>query len=196
MDKGWIKLSRQIKEHWIWENPEKLKAWLDLLLMANHETKKVDMREGLVTVRRGQLVTSITKLAQKWGWSRERVRRFLNTLERDGMVTRKSTPFKTTLTIVNYGKYQGDRHSNETGNESTDKSTNESANESRTRKNKNEKENKEGAAPTPKVGAAPEEEEERVEVIPGYTQKELDESFIDGFIPMTEEEWEALGEDT
>lgn len=195
MDKGWIKLSRQIKEHWIWENPEKLKAWLDLLLMANHETKKVDMREGLVTVRRGQLVTSITKLATKWGWSRERVRRFLDTLERDGMLTRNSTPFKTVLTIVNYEKFQGDRHSNETANESTDKSTNKSANESRTRKNKNEKENKESAPSTSNEVSGAQEEEERIEVIPGYTQKELDENFLDGFIPMTEEEWNSLPEE-
>ena len=192
MDKGWIKLNRQIQDHWVWSDPEKLKAWLDILLMANHEAKKVGLREGLITIKRGQFITSIGKLAERWKWSRERVRRFLNILERDSMITRKSDTFKTTITVVNYGKFQGERHSNETTNETPNKSSNETSGETRTRKNKNDKEKKEGTAPTPDVGAVPKEEKERIEVIPGYTQEELDESFIDGFIPMTEEEWEAL----
>ena len=71
MDKGWIKIHRQMQEHWIWNDPEKLKAWLDILLLANHETKKVEMRDGLVSIRRGQFVTSIDKLAERWKWSEQ-----------------------------------------------------------------------------------------------------------------------------
>lgn len=149
MDKGWIKLNRKIQEHWIWDNPEKFRAWIDLLLMANHEKKKVEMREGLVTVNRGQLVTSIGKLAHRWGWSKEKVYRYLKTLECDGMLTRKSNAFKTVLTIVNYDKYQGRSNADESTDESTDKSSNESTDESRTRMNKNVKEEKEKPAALP-----------------------------------------------
>lgn len=175
MDKGWIKLSRQIQDHWIWEDPEKLKAWLDLLMMANIKTKKSDMREGLVTIRRGQIVTSISKLADRWKWSKERVRRFLCTLERDGMVTRKRDTFKTTLTIVNYAKFQGDRHSGETSDEYADETSNEYADETRLKKDKNDKRIKEGQAANSDEQAAAQEEEE--------------------YVGMTDEEWEALGED-
>ena len=171
MDKGWIKLNRQIQDHWIWSDPEKLKAWLDILLMANHEAKKVGLREGLITVKRGQFITSIGKLAERWKWSRERVRRFLKTLERDSMITRKSDTFKTTITVVNYGKFQGERHSNETTNETSNKSSNESSDGTRTRKNKNEKEIKESATPISDEMAAPEDEED---------------------VGMTQEEWDAL----
>lgn len=31
---GWIKISRKINEHWLWEDANKLKWWIDLLLMA------------------------------------------------------------------------------------------------------------------------------------------------------------------
>lgn len=172
MDKGWIKLNRQIQDHWIWNNPEKLKAWLDLLMLANVHNKKSDMREGLVIIKRGQYVTSIGKLSERWHWSRERVRRFLNTLERDGMITRKSDSFKTTVTIVNYNKFQSARHSDETPDETPNKSSDETPDEIRLKNIKKDKESKEDSATTSDEVAAVEEDEEGV--------------------GMTLEEWEAL----
>lgn len=160
MDKGWIKLSRQIQDHWIWNDSEKLKAWLDLLMLANIESKKCAMREGLVTIRRGQYVTSIGKLADRWKWSKEKVRRFMNILERDGMITRKSDAFKTTITIVNYGKFQGERHSAETSDETSGKTSNETSGETRLKNNKNDKKNKEGSFPTSSEVDAAEDDEE------------------------------------
>ena len=166
MDKGWIKLNRQIQEHWIWSDPEKLKAWLDLLLLANHETKKVEMRDGLVSIKRGQFVTSIDKLAQRWGWSKNRVYRFLSVLESDNMVQRKSNRYRTTITIVNYSKFQDRQNANGTTNGSPNESTDGSPNGSRTRKNKNDKERKESAAPISTESAALEEDEDDVPPVP------------------------------
>lgn len=171
MGKGWIKIDRQIQDHWIWNDPEKLKAWIDLLMMANHDVKKLEMRDGLVTIRRGQLVTSIDKLAKRWGWSKNRVYRFLKILETDRMVQRKANAYRTTLTIVNYGKFQDRGNTNGTTDGSSDGSTNGSSDGSRTRINKNYKELKEGATPTSNESAAPEEEEN---------------------VGMTQEEWDAL----
>ena len=160
MDKGWIKLSRQIQDHWIWNDPEKLKAWIDLILMANHDVKKVEMRDGLVTIKRGQFVTSIEKLAKRWGWSKNRVYRFLSLLEADHMVQRKANAYRTTITIVNYGKFQDRQNGNGTTDGTSDESANGSSGGSRTRKNKNEKEIKESAPPTSDEPAALEEDEE------------------------------------
>lgn len=171
MDKGWIKLNRQIQDHWIWSDPEKLKAWIDLILMANHEAKRAEMRDGLITIKRGQLVTSIDKLAKRWGWSKNRVYRFLTLLESDHMVQRKANTYRTTLTIVNYGKYQDRQNTNGTPNGSSDETTNGSSDGTRTRKNKNEKEIKESATPISDEMAAPEDEED---------------------VGMTQEEWDAL----
>lgn len=160
MDKGWIKLSRQIQEHWIWSDPEKLKAWLDLLMLANHEAKKVEMRDGLVSIRRGQLVTSIDKLAKRWGWSKNRVYRFLSLLESDNMVQRNANRYRTTLTIVNYSKFQDRQNTDGTTNGTTNGSTDGSPSGSRTRKNKNEKEIKESAPATSDEVLGAEDEEE------------------------------------
>lgn len=167
MDKGWIKLSRQIQDHWIWRDPEKLKAWLDILLLANHETKKVEMRDGLVSIKRGQFVTSIDKLAERWKWSRNRVYRFLSLLEADGMVQRKANRYRTTLTVVNYGKFQDRQNTNGTSNGTPNETTDGTPNGTRTRKIKNEKEYKEDSS-TPLTGSAVQKEEKAQPGDPGY----------------------------
>jgi DNA replication protein DnaD len=167
MDKGWIKLSRQIQDHWIWRDPEKLKAWLDILLLSNHETRKVEMRDGLVSIKRGQFVTSIDKLAERWKWSRNRVYRFLSLLEADGMVQRKANRYRTTLTVVNYGKFQDRQNTNGTSNGTSNETTDGTPNGTRTRKIKNEKEYKEDSS-TPLTGSAVQKEEKAQPGDPGY----------------------------
>lgn len=114
MDKGWIKLNRQIQDHWIWKNHEFAYAWIDLLLMVNRTEKKILVDNKLITIKRGQTLTSIKKLADRWGWSRKKVYSFLGALEKDRMMVKKSTSRYTTLTIVNYGKFQD--HGNSKGN--------------------------------------------------------------------------------
>lgn len=106
MDKGWIKLNRQIQDHWIWTNHEYAYAWIDLLLLVNRSNKKILVDNEVITVKRGQTLTSLYKLSERWGWSRNKTNKFISALEKDGMVHKKSTTHYTMLTIVNYGKYQ------------------------------------------------------------------------------------------
>lgn len=180
MDKGWIKLNRQVQDHWIWSNHEYAYAWIDLLLLVNHENKKI-MINGIPTIiKRGQTLTSIKKLAARWGWSRNTVYRYLKALERDKMITRVGTSNGTTLTIENYGKFQDKGNTNGTPNGTPNGTSSGTPGGTQTRKKKNEKEIKESAAPISVETAPPEEEESE---------------FIDGFIPMTEEEWNALPEE-
>ncbi|WP_408941463.1 hypothetical protein [Enterococcus faecalis] len=55
---GWIKLYRIIQDHWIWENPQYLKWWLDLIFMANHQDRKILFDGELKTVKVGERITS------------------------------------------------------------------------------------------------------------------------------------------
>lgn len=105
---GWISIHRKIKEHWVWEEKpfSKGQAWIDLLMMANHEDKKVLLGAELIEVKRGSRITSIRKLCDRWGWSNTKVNTFLKLLKQDGMIEIKSDTKKTTLTIVNYSDYQ------------------------------------------------------------------------------------------
>ena len=120
---GWIKLHRQIRDNWIWEDAEMLRAWLDILLMVNHEDKKIYFNGELITIKRGEKLTSILKLSDRWGWSRNRVRHFLDLLEGDGMCTTIRTTNGTTLKVSNYKEYQSFYN----GNGTTKGTTNEPA---------------------------------------------------------------------
>lgn len=107
-EKGWICLHRKIMEHYLWDDKPfaKGQAWIDLIMLANHETKKRLYQGEIVEFKRGTVNLSMLALAERWGWDRKKVRSFLKVLERDGMVATKATTHRTTITLVNYGLYQ------------------------------------------------------------------------------------------
>lgn len=107
--KGWIKLQRKITDCWIWDDGspfDRRSAWIDLLLTVNHVDKKVVLDGQITTVKRGQILTSVRKLSERWKWSRTKVTAFLGILEKDGMVLKESDTKKTLITVENYGFYQ------------------------------------------------------------------------------------------
>jgi len=108
MEDGWIKLHRKIQNNGLWDKKpfSTGQAWIDLLLSANHKDKKFIFDMKLIEVKRGSFITSIKKLCERWGWSNTKVINFLNLLENDSMILRKSDAKKTVLSIVNYSNYQ------------------------------------------------------------------------------------------
>ena len=122
MAKGWICLHRQIQDCDIWTDEEpfdRRSAWVDLLLSANHEDRSMLFDGHRVTIRRGQLLTSVRKLSDRWRWSKDRTLRYLRLLEELEMIERESNARRTLLTIVKYENYQVVRDSNK----DTDKDT-------------------------------------------------------------------------
>lgn len=106
---GWISLYRQILDNWIWKSNEpfdKRSAWIDLLLIVNHKSEKVEFNGKIIEVERGQRITSIDKLSTRWKWSRHKVSDFLNRLEMEGMLVQVRDNKKTLISIENYNKYQ------------------------------------------------------------------------------------------
>jgi len=105
---GWVKLYRCITENWVWKDKpySKGQAWMDLILAANHKNNKFPLGDEVITVERGSLITSELKLMERWGWSKTKVRQFLNQLQSDAMIVKKTDRKKTTISIVNYGIYQ------------------------------------------------------------------------------------------
>ncbi|MBP7765319.1 MAG: hypothetical protein KA113_09060 [Syntrophaceae bacterium] len=113
---GWIKLHRQIMEtpEWLAEPFTRGQAWVDLLLLANHETGFIRKRGLLIAVDRGQVGHSEESLAERWQWSRGKVRRFLIELARLSRISRKiskktiqkNSSVSSLINIDNYDKYQ------------------------------------------------------------------------------------------
>ena len=112
-DKGYIKLYRDIRDNWVWDDkPFSMGlAWIDLIMMVNHEDKKILFNKNLIVIKRGSVITSLRKLSERWGWHRNRVSRFLNMLESDGMITQKRDSDCTMINIVKYSIYQASKDS-------------------------------------------------------------------------------------
>ncbi len=107
MSEGWIKLYRNLREHWIWEDPVKLRWWIDMLLQANHHDKKVALGNEIILIRRGSFHTSELKLAKRWCTSKKSARTFLDLLQNDGMINMVKSFKGTTIEVSKYGDYQG-----------------------------------------------------------------------------------------
>ena len=107
-DIGYVAVFRQIFDHWLWQDKpfSKGQAWIDLLLLANHHDHKKPVGDKIVTYKRGDVNRSVLFLADRWGWDKKTVRRFLRVLEADNMVVVKGTTQGTTITIVNYDFWQ------------------------------------------------------------------------------------------
>ena len=109
MAEGWISIHRKIQDNIIWSSLEpfdRRSAWIDLLLLANHEDNEMLINYETVTIKRGQCLVSVRKLGERWRWGKDRVLKYLKLLESLNMVQRSSINKQTLLTVENYGKYQ------------------------------------------------------------------------------------------
>lgn len=118
---GWIKLHRSLLHNGLWDKKpfSEGQAWIDLLLLANSEDKESFYQGQMVTFKRGTVNRSILSLADRWGWDRKKVRKFLKILEIEKMATTKASTHGTTITIVNYEVYQDSGTTKRTTNEPT-----------------------------------------------------------------------------
>lgn len=114
MDRGWVRLHRKIQESSLWqEKPfSKGQAWADMILLARYSDGSMWVRGIEVKLKRGQLGWSQVALAEKWGWSRGKVRRFYSFLEKpksDPKIVQHTVQHGRRLTsittIVNYDLY-------------------------------------------------------------------------------------------
>lgn len=114
MKEGWICLHRQIREHWIWTDPEKFQWWIDILLSVNHEPRKVNIGNEIIDCQAGQSVMSLATWAARWKTNKSRVRRFFELLKNDSMIDTEGVGKSTRITVCNYAHYQGLRNDSET----------------------------------------------------------------------------------
>jgi DNA-binding transcriptional regulator YhcF (GntR family) len=110
MKEGFLKLSRNLKYHWLWignnKKFSKLEAWIDILYRANFKKgNKIEVENRIIEQRRGEFITSQLQLAKAWNWNVKTVNKFLKLLEKDSMITYKTNNHFTTIFVENYEKY-------------------------------------------------------------------------------------------
>ena len=131
---GWIKVHRKILENDIWQDVNRFRLFMFLLLNAAH---KDGMKINGVTLKRGQYLRSYSKLIEDLEYregrgtkrlSKSTIMRNVKKLIENGMVTVSETDSGTLFTIVNYAEYQGFE-----GNEEHERGTDNEPNAERSR---------------------------------------------------------------
>jgi DNA-binding transcriptional regulator YhcF (GntR family) len=103
---GWIKINRSINNHWIFKDPIKFKWWIDILLMANYEAKRVSIGYKVFECKRGECLMSLKSWGERWGVSKTVVNNFFSMLESDNMIKTVNETVTTRLLVCNYDSYQ------------------------------------------------------------------------------------------
>ena len=110
MDKGWIKLYRELLNKAIWQcsTPEQKTILITLLLMANHKENEWEWQGKKFIVQPGQFITSSKSIETTAGpgISRQNVRTALEKFEKYGFLTKVSTKTGILVTITNWEVYQ------------------------------------------------------------------------------------------
>lgn len=106
---GWVKTYRKIIQNDLWKDKPfaRGQAWIDMIMLAGHKDTEFLFDGCMLQLKRGEFVTSKRKLAERWGWSRSKVTKFLDELNSVQMCVAKSDSKKTTIKIVKYEEYQG-----------------------------------------------------------------------------------------
>lgn len=120
MNEGWILIHRKLQESQIWSSNEPFdmrSAWIDLLMLANHDNATIIFDGQPLEIKRGQYLTSVRKLSLRWGWGNEKTLKYLRLLENLQMIKKNSNKRRTLLTIENYDVYQNTPNTNRTQTE-------------------------------------------------------------------------------
>lgn len=111
---GWIKLSRGLKQHWIWKSDNRLKWWIDILMSVSYINSNALIKGQLIECNRGQSIKSLDSWARDWNVSKCTVRDFFKLLEKDQMITTENIKITTRITVCNYDAYQSEVNAKKT----------------------------------------------------------------------------------
>lgn len=134
---GWILLHKKICDNPLWQEKPfaRGQAWVDLLLMTNYSEGDLLTRGHIVHIERGQCFRTLGYLANRWGWSKKKVRCFLKLLENQKMGHAEGHADGILITIENYEFYQTLGHESGTA-EGTSQGTQGYTKQLRIKKNK------------------------------------------------------------
>lgn len=108
MTGGVFAVSRGIFDHGFFakEALTEREAWIWLIGEAAWKSRRVRVGDHMISLSRGQCAFSVRFLADKWGWSKSKVTRFLDRLKTETMIGTDAGQGVSVITICNYNDYQ------------------------------------------------------------------------------------------
>ena len=114
---GFVRIYRSILDNRTFGNGDEAMFFAFLILKANWKQGERRYDERVYQLERGQLVIGQRKLAEEYGWSRQKVRGAMSRLEATGMLTQywaqHGAQRAPVITICNYDIYQAPAESDE-----------------------------------------------------------------------------------
>src|SRR5690606_36868692 len=114
---GFIGLRRGIVDHWIYQDAEYLKVWIEMLFRARFAKEPgTQIVEGqLVEIEYSQFIFGRIKWSDRLGISERRLRTLIDKLVAEGMIqlVRRAPKFSI-YCVTNYAKYRPDSDQQET----------------------------------------------------------------------------------
>ena len=95
---GWIGINRDIINSSIYKDHGAMRVLLHLLLTVNYSA--VEWQS--ITIDRGETVTSLKRLSEELGMSKNTLLKSLSTLESSGEISKRTTNKYTLIRVVNY----------------------------------------------------------------------------------------------
>lgn len=83
-----------------------LALWVRILIEATHKPRKVFHKGSTYNLKEGDLLFGLARWSEKTGISREIIRKRIDMLESDGMITRSKHPKISIISITNWTSYQ------------------------------------------------------------------------------------------
>ncbi len=77
----------------------KLGALIDLIIMCNHEDLSLLGDDEWTSMECGNTNTTLSDLAEQWGWERNKVNAFLKQLEQQGIIRTQSSKNGTVISL-------------------------------------------------------------------------------------------------
>lgn len=116
MDIWYIKLHRQIKENILFQEKRifsKFEAWIDILIDCNFTQWEFLLGYEVIKVEAWSFITSKVKMSKKYTWSRWKLEKFLNLLQKQKMIEIKTVGKgnlrATQFFVLNYTNYQDNK---------------------------------------------------------------------------------------
>jgi hypothetical protein len=117
MSEGWIRLHRGWRDNTIFKGDfSSSDAWVWMIENACWQDTRVRIKGETIKLHRGELSFSVRFMAEKWGWSKSRVDRFMAVLRQESMIETRSKigtasdhkagQGQSIISICNYAKYQ------------------------------------------------------------------------------------------
>lgn len=107
MDKDYICISRDFLDDPLFhkEPVSKGQAWIELIGLAKQQEEPIVVNGQIVQCKRGCVYVSQRDLAARWRWSRNKVDRFLNTLQSLGRIESQFSSIINCIAIINYNDF-------------------------------------------------------------------------------------------